>query len=115
YDQSGTATPGTRNAGYNFGFSAVPSNRLLGVSPTGNGASFMQLRLRNDTGAPVTNLTVQYTFRIMSPWTANELHRRPFRVARSDRLFRPPPQRPRLLRTGRDAQGPQPAVPRRAR
>ncbi len=73
YDQTGTATPGTRNAGYNFGFSAATANRLLGVSPTGNGASFMQLRLRNDTGAAVTNLTVQYTFRIMSPWTANEL------------------------------------------
>ncbi|MBY0311849.1 MAG: metallophosphoesterase [Phycisphaerales bacterium] len=73
YNQAATATPGTRNAGYNFGFSADPSDRLLGVSPTGNGASFIQLRLRNDSGAPLSTLTVSYTFRIMSPWTANEL------------------------------------------
>lgn len=73
YDQTGTNTPGTRNAGYNFGFSSDPSNRLLGVAPTGNGASFIQLRLVNDTNAPVNTLTINYTFRVMSPWLNNEL------------------------------------------
>jgi Calcineurin-like phosphoesterase len=73
YTQTGTNTPPTRNAGYNFGFSSDPANRMLGISPTSVGAAFIQLRLRNDTGAPVSTLTVNYTFRVMSPWQGNEL------------------------------------------
>jgi len=73
YDQVAANTPATRNAGYNFGFSSAPANRLLGLSPTGNAASFIQFRFRNDTGASVSALSFQYTFRVISPWAIDEL------------------------------------------
>lgn len=67
--QSGTNPGANANAGYNLGLATSPNDRALGVAPTSVGAAIMQLALTNDTGAPLSALSVGYDFRVFSNGT----------------------------------------------
>ena len=56
-------TQGSGTQCYNLGLTATASDRCLGSSPTGIGAIELQLALRNDTGAPLSALSVAYDIR----------------------------------------------------
>lgn len=68
-------TPGTSNTrGFNIASPTLASDRSLGSSPTGGAGIILQLRLTNNTGAPVSSILIGYDIRrLTAPSTTEAL------------------------------------------
>lgn len=71
---AGTPVNGSaNNNGLNLGFTASPTDRALGSSPTSVAGNALQLALQNQTGGAITELTIGYAAKVGSAWQNNEL------------------------------------------
>src|SRR5207244_3454955 len=58
-----TPTAGNNNNGYNAATVDAPTDRALAAAPTGVAGAVLELVLTNNTGGPVTTLSVSYDIR----------------------------------------------------
>ncbi len=58
-----SATANSDSLGYNFALSGSTGDRCIGTSPTSGAGNILQLRLANNTGAPLSAIQISYDIR----------------------------------------------------